>query len=347
MRFSPTASLLALAGSVQAAADTVQAFWPAPVADRWMYPFNSTPGTRATMSVFGSDVEVPTQFDARDGQVLLAFDTLDQVTGGDEALSLNVLEAEVTLQVQNGQVFRHDPTSDAWTDFLPSTDPRRTVDADAGQPVELAAVGFRNGWTAETFQETSPFSSAPGSLLAPSVRNAFAAEVDAQGVTSDISNHPRVGFQPQVFAVGRVDGLAAGALVPQDSTMRFRLDVSRPGTLAYLRRGLRQGRLWFSVSSLTLVQQQTGAFPSFYARENSLVTLGFAQAATLRLKVQTAPACAKGDIDCSGAIDAGDIGAVLLSFGPCPEAGTGCTGDLDDSGAVDAGDIGWLLLNFS
>ena len=336
-------AVLCLPSSVLA--DGIEAVWPAPVADRWMYPFNSTPGTRATMSVFGSDRENPTLFDARDGQILLAFDTSDQVASGAAVDGLSVTQAEVTLQVQNDLVFRHDPTPDRWTDFLPSSDARRTVDDDAGQPVELAAVGFRNGWSAATFQEATVFTSGAGSVMSPSARNAFAAQVDALGATTDISNNPRAGFQAGVFAVGRVDGLAAGALVPAGSVMRFAIDVSSPGVQAYLRQGLRAGRIWFSVTSLTLVQQQAGDFPVFYARENALVQFGLAQAASLKLKVEASPACAAADLDCSGTVDAADIGSLLILFGSCP-SGPGCAGDLDGSGEVDAADIGELLIKF-
>ncbi|MCE9620085.1 MAG: hypothetical protein K8R92_09245 [Planctomycetes bacterium] len=49
-----------------------------------------------------------------------------------------------------------------------------------------------------------------------------------------------------------------------------------------------------------------------------------------------------GDLDGSGEVDGGDIGLVLLDFGPCP----GCMTDLDGSGEVDGGDIGLVLLSF-
>jgi hypothetical protein len=49
-----------------------------------------------------------------------------------------------------------------------------------------------------------------------------------------------------------------------------------------------------------------------------------------------------GDFDGSGSVDAGDIGALLLVFGPCDA----CPEDLDGSGEVDSGDIGSLLLLF-
>ncbi|MCE9620335.1 MAG: formylglycine-generating enzyme family protein [Planctomycetes bacterium] len=48
------------------------------------------------------------------------------------------------------------------------------------------------------------------------------------------------------------------------------------------------------------------------------------------------------DLDGSGEVDAGDVGLVLLDFGPC----AGCATDMDGSGEVDGGDVGLLLLDF-
>ncbi|MCE9619581.1 MAG: hypothetical protein K8R92_06705 [Planctomycetes bacterium] len=48
------------------------------------------------------------------------------------------------------------------------------------------------------------------------------------------------------------------------------------------------------------------------------------------------------DLDGSGEVDGGDVGLVLLDFGPCP----GCSTDLDGSGEIDGGDIGLVLLEF-
>lgn len=60
---------------------------------------------------------------------------------------------------------------------------------------------------------------------------------------------------------------------------------------------------------------------------------------------ESAPPLA-GDLDASCAVDAGDVGSLLLMFGPCPTGASGCDGDLDASGSVDAGDIGAMLLLF-
>jgi hypothetical protein len=50
------------------------------------------------------------------------------------------------------------------------------------------------------------------------------------------------------------------------------------------------------------------------------------------------------DLDGSGEVDAGDLGLLLLYFGPCDG---GCGGaDLDGSGEVDSADLGLLLLSF-
>ena len=214
-RIAFTLSLIALAG--HAAADTLDVLLEQPALDRWMYPFNGSGGSRATMSVFGSDREVPTQFDARDGQILLAFDTDLAIPSGGGLAGYDVKSAEVTLQVANNLVFRLDPTADAYTCFLPSADARFTPDADAGQPVELYGVGFRGGWSASNFLENTVFANAGLSYISPGVRNAFAAQVDAQGVATDVSNNPRQGFQARAFATGKVNGLANGyknAMIP-------------------------------------------------------------------------------------------------------------------------------------
>lgn len=342
MRAFVTLAVVLVATVRPACADTFDVLFDQPELDRWMYPFNATPGIRTTFSVFGSDREVPTQFDARDGQVLLAFETDLGIPSGAGVSGYVITGAEVTMQVANDLVFRLDPTSDPWTCFLPSTDARVTPDTDPGQPIELFGVGFRGGWSASSFQENTVFANAGQSALSPGVRNAFAAQVDAQGVTSDVSNNPRQGFQAQPFATGTVQGLAAGALVPMHAVMRFTLNVADPGIQRYLAAGLDAGRLFLSVSALALVQQQGGAFPSFYSKENALVAFGLAQAPRLRIRVETVSPCMATDLDCDGRVDFGDVAIALLDFGPCDA----CASDVDGSGVVDFGDVAFILLDF-
>jgi len=333
---------LSAAAAMPAQADTFDVLLEQPQLDRWMYPFNATPGTRSTFSVFGSDREVQTQFDSRDGQVLLAFRTEPAIPVGRGVGGYVITGAEVTMQVANDLVFRLDPTTDPWTCFLPSSDPRVTTDADAGQPIELFGVGFRGGWNATSFQESTAFANVGLSPLSPGVRNAFAAQVDSQGAVSDVSNNPRQGFQAAAFATGTVAGLAPGALVPMNAVMKFTLDVSNAGVQRYLAAGLDAGQLFLSASALTLVQQQGGAFPSFYSKENALVMLGLAQAPRLRIQVETVSPCIATDLDCDGRVDFGDIAIALLDFGPCDA----CASDVDGSGVVDFGDVAFILLDF-
>jgi hypothetical protein len=174
MRNAPSI-LLVVALAAPTFAEEFDVLFDQPQLDRWMYPFNSSAGARATMSVFGSDREVPTQFDARDGQILLAFDTDLVIPPGGTAAGYRVTSAEVTMQVQNNLVFRYDPTPDAWTTFLPASDTRRTVDADEGQPVELFGVGFRGGYSAATFAEDTAFTGSVQVFVQGQVNHFFVA----------------------------------------------------------------------------------------------------------------------------------------------------------------------------
>ena len=166
-------------------------------------------------------------------QILLAFDTGAIVPIGSGPYE--IMEAEVSISFANDLVVAYDPTSDPWQMFLPAGDARRVNDPDAGQPIELAGVGFRGGFTAATFQENSAYAVSGASYLSPGVRNAFAACYDSANNFVDMSNHPRVGFQPNVFAVGQVAGLAAGQLIPQDSVMTFQVNVADANIQNYLR----------------------------------------------------------------------------------------------------------------
>jgi len=321
-------------------ADVIDIQLNQPALDRWMYPFNSTPGTRSVLTTFGSDRDNQTQFDARDGQILLAFDTGASVPIGSGAYE--ILEAEVSISFANNMVVKYDPTSDPWQMFLPAGDSRRVNDPDAGQSIELAGVGFRGGFTAATFMENSAYSVSGSSFLSPGVRNAFAACYDSANNFVDMSNNPRVGFQPNVFAVGQVAGLAAGQLIPQDSVMTFQVNVADANIQNYLRQGIEAGRTFFSLSSLTFVAQQSGNYPAFYSKENAYVQFGLADAAHLRMKVRALPTCIAEDLDCSGIVDSADVSLILLEMGPCD----GCPEDLDASGLVDSADVALALLAF-
>lgn len=314
--------------------DTIDASWSSPTLDRWMYPFNATPGTRPVISVFGSEPG-GSDFDSRDAQLIVGFATGGQVQPGLGSANYQVLSAKLTLEFANDLVVAYDPTQDPWQSFLAPNDPDWQADPDAGQPVELFGCGYRNGWTALTFAENSPFGS--GSVLMPSVRNAFAIGSNGQGALVDVSNNPRQGFQPTPFAVGQIASLQAGDLIPLGAQMTFDVDVSRPAIQAYLRSSLDTGRLLLVASSLTFVVQQGGNFPAFFAKENPLVAAGLASAARLELRVRVGPPCTPGDLNCDGSVDGADLTALLSNWG-----GAGAT-DMNGDGTTNGLDLTVLL----
>jgi len=333
--FLVSATVATAMAASTANADVINASFPSPTLDRWMYPFNSTPGTRPVISTFGSTPGA-TDFDSRDGQMLVGFDTVSQVPSG-HGSALTVTRATLLVEVSNNLIFQYDDTTDPWQCFVATTDPAWIADADAGQPVECFGVGFRNGWSLQTFQENSAFAPAGTNSLAPGVRNAFAASFNTSGALIDVSQSPRQRFDPKVFGTGKIAGLAPGSLVAAGSTMRFELDVADPSVQSYLRTGIDSGRVLLALSSLTFVQQQAGQFPSFIAKENVYVQLGLALPARLELDVQMGATCALADIDCDGHVNGSDLGILLGNWG---NAGPG---DLNNSGVTDGSDLGILL----
>ncbi len=340
MQIRPTIALAAAACTAwllapACAAGTINANFPAPALDRWMYPFNSTPGTRPVISTFGSTPGA-TDFDSRDGQMLVRFDTAAQVPTG-QGTALTVTRATLTVEVANDLVFPYDNTPDPWQCFVATNDPAWQADADSGQPLECFGVGFRNGWTLASFQETSPYTSGGASFLAPGVRNAYAAGFDASNNLIDISQSARQRFDATAWATGTIAGLAPGSLVPAGSQVRFDLNVADPNIQAYLRSGINDGRVMLAVSSLTFVQQQSGSFPAFIAKENVYVQLGLASPARLELDVQDGPACRLGDLNCDGRVNGADLGIMLGDWG------TNGPSDLNGDHVVNGSDLGIML----
>jgi hypothetical protein len=240
--------------------------------DRWMYPFAATPGTESAGSSFGAIGE--DGFDDRDAQFLAGFTTSSSVAPGQGAANYHVASARLTVKIITGDAFAYDPTEDAVATYAPGG----AADADAGRPVELYGVGYRGGFTAATFGETTPFSAAGGP--AEGVRRAFAA--DYNGTTAvDVSNNvtgpdldddaANDAFDPNPWAVGTTPGVTPGANVPANALFTFDLDLSDPDVLAYVQRGLDAGDLRFALSSLhaATLGGPAPTYPRYYTRENT------------------------------------------------------------------------------
>lgn len=338
LRFSRfTAPLaIAVATAVATAESPIQVTYSVPTADRWNYPFNPTPGIRATASVFGNEPGSPL-FDNRDGQMIVAWSTAGDIPTGLALDAYQVLSVRVTVEFATDLALAYDPTVDGWQTFLPPSDPNFVEDDDAGQPVELFGTGFRNGFSLATWIETSPYAPPGVSLLLPGIRNAYALGFE-NGEAVDVSSHVREQFTPTPFAVGTIEGLKPGELIPLGSRMTLDVNFGDPQVLEYVREGLQAGTLNFTIASLAKVVEQGAVFPAFYCKESPLVQGGFASAATLEVVVAIDSGCGAGDFDCDGSVGPADLAQLLGAWGT-----TEAIFDLDGDGAVGASDLAVLL----
>lgn len=227
--------------------------------DRWMYPFNFTPGARSTASTFAALNNAG--FDERDGQFLIGFDTA--AAGVPTGLNPSDYQVDslVVTATHTSTSFAYDPTYDSYTTYLAGgTDP------DAGRPIILTGAGLRGGYTSfgfagssgtPVFEEGEAFGGS-----GPGVRNAFAADFDSTGNLRDVSNNvgtnfvTTTGFDVNFWAEGTT-GLAAGATVSGTQTFTFDMTpaLDDPDILQYVQEGFSNGGLFFAITSLSPASQ--------------------------------------------------------------------------------------------
>ncbi|MES2922202.1 MAG: hypothetical protein V4819_11685 [Verrucomicrobiota bacterium] len=239
-----------------------------PAGDRWMYPNNSTPGARPTASTFSF---LPfSGVDDRFGQFIIKFDTAGMgIPAGLGPTNYDVHRLTLTCVYQSPDPLPYDPTEDPRTSLGPAA---TIADPDAGRPLELHGTGFRGGFTAATLEETSPFGS----------RNAFASSFDESGVARDVTNSVTGGFESYPWAIGKISvpvdmavdpvdyvPLPPGEVIPVYSHVTFEINLAIPGVADYVRQGLHQGFLWFSLSSFHPVTGPgSGGFPAYHTKEH-------------------------------------------------------------------------------
>jgi hypothetical protein len=252
------AGMLGIAGS--ASGQEIVVNFGSPSLDRWMYPFNFTPGLETRASCFGAIEQAG--FDDRDGEFLLGFNVGAQVPAGLPLDQYRIVSARLTAVVLNDLEARYDPTFDTVRSLYQTSHPDYQPDADPGRPVEVYACGYRNGWTLQTFGEQSPFGGAP--IVPP-----------AEGATIDVSRQVRQRFDAPGLSIGTTDSVNPGELIPAGTVMTFEFSPCDPGTRLYLRQALAAGRLNLLITSL---QPASGGpdggsgdrtYPQFYTKENA------------------------------------------------------------------------------
>jgi hypothetical protein len=233
-----------------------------PAGDRWMYPNNSTPGTRSTASTFSF---LPfTGVDDRFGQFVIKFDTAAAgIPAGLGPANYDIHRLVFTAVYASGDPLPYDPTEDPLASLgaAPSV-----ADPDAGRPLELHGTGFRDGFTAATFGG----------------RSAFASSFDEAGVARDVTNSVTLGYESHPWAIGKITTpvdlnaeprvylpLEPGQVIPVYAHVTFEINLAIPGVADCVRQGLHQGFLWFTLSSFhPATGPGSGGFPAYFTKEH-------------------------------------------------------------------------------
>ena len=305
-----------------------------PSLDRWMYPFNQTPGYRPGGSVFGYWSPSATDgFDNRDAQIIVGFEVGDDVSP-EELEGMEVVSAVVTMQISNDSIF-YDDSVDDWRCFLDPENAEYVPDEDVNQPMELTGVGYRSGFTSGSWFEEAPF--AVGNPAGVGTRTAYSM-VYRDGVATDCSNSLREQWNPEPFAVGTVAGLTPGDPVPVDSIFSFDINVEDADIQQYIMGQLAEGNVRFCLNSMKQAFQDGGNFPIFYLKENAAVEFGVASAATLELTLGPATTGNPCDLDGDGNVGGSDLTILLGAWGSNDPAA-----DLTGDGIVGGADLTVLL----
>jgi len=252
-----------------------------PAGDKHMYPFiHDIPPNdrRPTASVFGAygalDNISGYDFDDRDAQFFLDFSTSSLVAPGQGASKYQVTSLEIWVVVQNNGNFVFDSSVDSLATYQ-----NPAADSDPGRPIEIYGVGYRGGFSRETFNQDSPFQTLAG---VKNVRNAYAIDFGADGNPRDVTNNVEEGFAPTPWAVADAPGfldfngnfvaspLSAGSPVPEGTVFRFQINLADPKVRGYVQEGLNAGRIHLMVSSLYNATQQSSDVPKFYTKDSSL-----------------------------------------------------------------------------
>jgi hypothetical protein len=201
---------------------------------------------------------------ARLGIFILGFETDNAFEPGRGDSAYEILSARVTLMTTVGFEVAYDPTFDPVFSYLTDDHPDYVADVDVGRPLELCGAGFRNGITASSWTESDPYASENGErTVYPVILDEVGNEVDASMNVNYAS-----AYEVIPFAIGTIAGVNAGDSIPEQSLVSFDLDLTRPGVVRYLQRGLNSGLVTFTATSLHSGGQGVRTFPEYYTRDS-------------------------------------------------------------------------------
>ena len=310
-------------------------------ADRWMYPFNATPGNRPAGSTFGyTPFPDETSFDNRDGQVIVAFDTSETIPTGQGAASYDVSSFVLEITLAGNASGPIDLTVDDWRTYLPEEAKDTLPDSDPGRPIELFAAGFRNGYDRLSWSEGDSFTDTD--LFGQNSRNVFSAEILPDGSLRDASSNFTQDFTASPLAVASFPGYEAGETPVEGEVATFELDTSDPLVRGWLGESLDEGRLVFAVTSLIGASQGDSVLTQFYLRENPLVEVGVRESSVITFSVDIIDVCEiPEDLNGDCIVDGADLGIFLSRWNTADESA-----DYNEDGIVNGGDLGRLLAAF-
>ncbi|MHC5111472.1 MAG: hypothetical protein ACYTHJ_16520 [Planctomycetota bacterium] len=287
-----------------------------PSDDRWHYPFNFSPGFRATGSCFGAVGTV--DFNNRDGIVLVAWDTSSTITPGQGAENYDIQSMTITLTNQANENINPDwpidLTTDEWftydlngdglnnDDGIPRGEPGdvdgESDDPDPGRPLEVFGVGFGTTTDEASWNEfTGYIGDGPPPTISPRDPFPFVYQ-DGTSEMLHVEEHvdglynEALGvtqFTPVPWATGTPSGYTPGNQnTPFDVTFEIDLDLSDGQVREYFQQQLNNGRVIVAVTSLKEIVEQgpSSAVPSFYMKEGTPLDPG-AKAPSLVINVGT------------------------------------------------------------
>lgn len=331
-------SCLAIASP--AIAQNFNATYDTPVLDRWMYPFNFSAGAESRASLFAA-INQP-GFDDRDGELLVGFNTDAEIPTGMGRNRYKVLSATLSVFVENDNAFYYDPSADPLASSFDTSDPEYIADADPSKPIEVWAAGYRNGFSAATFQEDSAFGGTPVVQPAQQARNVFPALLDNAQNATDVALQVRQKFAANPMALAHLfdensQELTPGTLVPQGTEVRFSLANVSSANYVYLQNALNSGLVRLLVTTLEPTSGGPGGgtggitYPRIYTKENAVSSLGYAPHLTLEVAITCA-----ADFNGDNVVDDADFSIFVGSYNElldarCDLNGDDVTDDLDFS----------------